>query len=561
MTSLPDHRTEPNVLSRLRDPTYDPSDGESTHIRLILHDLSQEHAQLQREKIAALDLLAQIDQRLLDLETEIADCRRAVARARLDRFPPEILTQIFILALPDNSAAIPSHNEAPVSISRVSRYFREVALGVPYLWSAMTLDISRRPRFDENLWMARMAPDPSCLASLRILGQPFIREFRSIITPHIHRIRHLELCTPAPQLALFLGPAADALHSLTFIHDSIAVSSGFPKAPYLAAPNLKSLEIRSGETLERTLILSHLALEVKNLTTLNMTGIRCQFSDVLYVLSECSALSALDAALAPVDGEYWETAESDLGAGGISLPHLHTLALRINGALDLTAILPHLSTPILESFELTFENIFDADIVYHLATSLSDFQAMSGLNLQHLTITNMPLDFEAGHALPSFPSLRTLTIVGYEPTEQPPTWLYERPSDSFLPLLEEIEITVGENVDMWVACALNAARFRGPLMRLSLPTSGPRSLKRISISNEDVEMPENNFYEYRVPLHWQRRLTEFAANGLTIDIAPYNNDEEFECDTFPDPWPQDRELEPCNDPEPDRIARPLLDMA
>ncbi|KAJ7722122.1 hypothetical protein DFH07DRAFT_857169 [Mycena maculata] len=521
-------------LARLSDPTYYPSAAESIQIRAAIHNLAREHEQLEREKQAAIERLSQINLRLPVLETTIADFRRAVCLARPDRIAPEILALVFVFTLPDHLTTVPSEKDAPISVSRVCRHWRQVALATPQLWSTMTIDFSRRPKYDENLWLARNAPSLSCLPAIRILGHPVYRlaAFRSIITPYFHRIRHLEVCASPSQLPWLLGSSVPALQTLVIIYtpyDEI-------KGPFTVAPNLRCLRI-SSETWpqesmpQHSLVFSQLRLEIKNLTELHTFGVECNLTEFLGVVSACPSLCVLDLWLVDVEYEEWEHERQD---GGIPLHHLRTLSLRADEAAA-PIILGDIAAPELFSLHLNFYIITDSVTRWD---DTSRLLAQFHSTLQHLTIED-PLTL--GYCdLPSFPSLRTLTLLECD-SYNPFDWLHTKPSETFLPQLESLRISFPDMGGHWVSCIMHAARFRGPLMRLSLPASGTRALRSITLSNK-----RRADMGYGVPRKLQRRIAEFAAHGLQFHVDPFEmglvgEEWVYEYDPYEktSPWPED----------------------
>ncbi|KAJ7720030.1 hypothetical protein B0H16DRAFT_1224947, partial [Mycena metata] len=48
--------------------------------------------------------------------------------------PAELISEIFIACLPDNGRVQPSRHTAPLSLARICRHWREIALSTPQLW-------------------------------------------------------------------------------------------------------------------------------------------------------------------------------------------------------------------------------------------------------------------------------------------------------------------------------------------------------------------------------------------------------------------------------------------
>ncbi|KAJ7134033.1 hypothetical protein C8R43DRAFT_1133050 [Mycena crocata] len=101
-------------------------------------------------------------------------------------------------------------------------------------------------------------------------------------------------------------------------------------------------------------------------------------------------------------------------------------------------------------------------------------------------------------------------------------------------------------------------------MRLSLPTTGPRSLKRMTIASPSASQHLSAFVDsvYALPASWRRRIREFAAHGLEIHIDPfrmYPEQLEENWDEFADSWPKDPDA--ASEPhELDRFRRPASDI-
>ncbi|KAJ7105910.1 hypothetical protein C8R44DRAFT_858444 [Mycena epipterygia] len=510
---------------------------ERLHIRALLQTLTQQRSELQRKKLAAIDVLARINHRLPVLETAIADCRRAVSHARPDRIAAEILAHIFTYALPNHLLTLPSADDAPISVARVCRYWREIALGTPQLWATMTLDFSRRPRYDENLWMARNARSISCFPSVHILGNcdPY-HGFWSIIAPHIHRVRGLEICASPARLAQLLDSTAVSLHTLVLHYRTTPTASIFEREPSrVGAPNLKCLHISSNETPEPTPRLSELRLSFGNLTELSISEVFCHFSDFLEVLPSCFKLRILEVSLAPIDDAFWET-QYVLSHAKTTLSHLRVLTLRVTEHMTKYWFLNHLIAN-LETLTLDCEGAEEQD--FRALDSLSKFDTLQNLTISHEISVFEAEVFQDGRIAPFLPLLRTMRLLEHTSVVDPRA-LYKMPSDTFFPQLEVLEVEDAD-IEVWVWCALRAARFRGPENRLSLPTSGIRSLRSIILTQPQSRTSGVYDEPHGLPTVWQRRIAEFSAHGLHIQVDPFcgGAQEYYVHDEFPDSWPEE----------------------
>ena len=76
-----------------------------------------------------------------------------------DQLPVEILSKIFLHCLPDNFVFLPCTTMAPVILSQICGYWRQVALATPNLW--VIVSVSGRRHYDSSylsllrLWMER----------------------------------------------------------------------------------------------------------------------------------------------------------------------------------------------------------------------------------------------------------------------------------------------------------------------------------------------------------------------------------------------------------------------
>ncbi|KAJ6484309.1 hypothetical protein DFH09DRAFT_1054634, partial [Mycena vulgaris] len=147
--------------------------------------------ELQNAQSVAVQRLAAINERLAAVESDLANHHRALHRVRPERIVADVLILIFVSALPEDLETLPSENHAPMSVSRVCRYWRNVSFAAPELWSRIHLDFSRRPRYDENLWLARSFRSNVSLPHIRISG--FGAHLQAHMTPHVHRVHHLEI--------------------------------------------------------------------------------------------------------------------------------------------------------------------------------------------------------------------------------------------------------------------------------------------------------------------------------------------------------------------------------
>jgi hypothetical protein len=79
--------------------------------------------------------------------------------SNIDRLCPEILAEIFLLCLPEDRYVVPDPKRAPLLVSGICHYWREVSLSTPALWSA--LDVPRcTPTIFVHTWLGRAGSMP-----------------------------------------------------------------------------------------------------------------------------------------------------------------------------------------------------------------------------------------------------------------------------------------------------------------------------------------------------------------------------------------------------------------
>ena len=141
--------------------------------------------------------------------------------------PPEILTQIFFHCMPCEQFPIPSHNEAPLLLTRISSYWRTLAINTPDLWSAFHINY-KDPAEDipgTNLWLKRSTNRPLSLSLAIDFGEQSQQAILDALCRHSNRWKHVRIdfrhlyCPPMysldiaedsiPQLATFEFHARD----------------------------------------------------------------------------------------------------------------------------------------------------------------------------------------------------------------------------------------------------------------------------------------------------------------------------------------------------------------
>ncbi|KAG1904523.1 uncharacterized protein F5891DRAFT_747077 [Suillus fuscotomentosus] len=112
---------------------------------------------------------------------------------RIPRLPAEILSEIFLHSLSDDLSFSPTQRRAPLIFTRICRQWREVAIGLPWLWTQLRLiadDDLRERAYAYDLWLKRSR---GCPLSLKLECCTDLSEARSLLQPYIQQISSLEL--------------------------------------------------------------------------------------------------------------------------------------------------------------------------------------------------------------------------------------------------------------------------------------------------------------------------------------------------------------------------------
>ena len=135
--------------------------------------------------------------------------------------PPEILTQIFLYCIPSEQFPIPSINEAPLLLTRISSYWRTLAINTPDLWSAFHINY-KDPAEDipaTNLWLNRSTNRPLSLSLAIDFGEQSQQAILDSLCRHSNRWKHVRF----DFRHLYCPP----MYSLDIAEDSIPQLSTF----------------------------------------------------------------------------------------------------------------------------------------------------------------------------------------------------------------------------------------------------------------------------------------------------------------------------------------------
>lgn len=265
--------------------------------------------------------------------------------------PPEILTQIFFHCLPSEQFPIPSHNEAPLLLTRISSYWRTLAINTPDLWSALHINY-KDPAEDipaTNLWLKRSTNRPLSLSLAIDFGEQSQQAILDALCRHSNRWKHVRFdfrhlyCPPMYSLDI----AEDSIPQLSTFEFHARDISSTNLTPIIrllkTAPKLR--EVTWVDDLADTDML--LELPLNQLTRLSLAMDHGTL-DYIQILNRCSNIQHIRITR-PLLSSYqiYQSKPSPL-----FLDKLTSLTI----SYDLTAVLDHLVLPALKHVRIFTAN-------------------------------------------------------------------------------------------------------------------------------------------------------------------------------------------------------------
>ena len=118
------------------------------HKTPFAHVLDTNYAPSSEEQATIKALILEPEQRIRQLEEEIADLRRFVGRHRTllapcRQLPADVWREIFVFYLPigELGLCVRSTSRAPLLLTAICRTWRAIALNTPRLWNAIHIHI------------------------------------------------------------------------------------------------------------------------------------------------------------------------------------------------------------------------------------------------------------------------------------------------------------------------------------------------------------------------------------------------------------------------------------
>ncbi|KAJ7866342.1 hypothetical protein B0H13DRAFT_2561468 [Mycena leptocephala] len=351
-------------------------------------------ADLEADRARVADLEAQISH----LEHSLSALReeKNLAQERLDSykypvltFPSVIVSEIFIHFLPGYPLLpLLTGFLSPTLLTHICCRWREIALGTPTLWSAITSSYNdgiplKQKAHLFDLWLKRSR---FCLLSLQIGGGMGIDEFLAVVVPHRARWEHLEL----EDTSLACLPIIDGPMPL-LQHLNLSLYHSFTDAPEVFA-------FRDAPLL-RTVILSPDAASSIILPWAQLTSL------TLFNVYPCECVPILQKTTNLVHCKLEVSFDSDNDEPGldITLPYLESLSIDQYAVTD---FLEKFIVPALRSLKIP-EDFIEPDPIQ----SLTGFISKSGCKLEEVHITgerSLPQDSYCK----AFPSIRQFSFDG-----------------------------------------------------------------------------------------------------------------------------------------------------
>ncbi|KAJ7871262.1 hypothetical protein B0H13DRAFT_1040933 [Mycena leptocephala] len=316
--------------------------------------------------------LSDLDVQILDFERSLSALRieKARVKERLDSYkypvltlPSEIVSEIFVHFLPTYPLCPPLTGIlSPTLLTHICRTWREIALGTPALWRAISSSHNGIP-FDRqahitSLWLKRSG---SCPLAIRIDYRWVMCGALASAIPHRTRWEYLKL-----RLTTYLPTINGPMPLLRHLDFRLGIH--YPSAITFSELSLLRIVILNGAA-ARSVVLPW-----AQLTSLTLNGI---FMDkCVPILQQTSSLVHCELSLT-----FNET--SDQSEADIRLPYLESLTLEAEFDPDpVPDCLKTFIVPALRSLEIP-ERFIGSNPV----ESLTSFIVKSGCKLQEIYIT------------------------------------------------------------------------------------------------------------------------------------------------------------------------------
>lgn len=378
-------------------------------------------SEIQRLDRASLEIARQRDL----VMSKIKQWRNDLSPTR--RLPPEILAEIFLLWVQQNSYSSCLLLNTPFVLAQVCSTWRKLVYNTPSLWTEIHL-VRRDSKSDQfithdwidmfNMYLDRSKVLPIFVTLSTNLLDPAPKEFPRFfeaLRPHISRIRSLKITSPISICNILKSlPSAmvswSVLRTISFTFwdtDEPVAESHLPFTTFSNAPQLREVELGAdGEFSERSL--RKMALPWSQITKLNRRGLfdrGCKIILQAPALEHCFLRTAFP----------WTDTPGTTSHAPVQIyPALKSFVVSLvcgdeeDDSLESTArFFQPLNMPALTTLEITSSRSREVGVAEEWIDSL---YSRSGSTLTHLCINNIKVEDGGltrilGH-LPALESLR-----------------------------------------------------------------------------------------------------------------------------------------------------------
>ncbi|KAF7360561.1 F-box domain-containing protein [Mycena venus] len=337
--------------------------------------------------------IADLEARILDLERSIAalHLEKEAAQERLDSYkypvltlPNEIISEIFIHFLPTYPVCPPSTgNLSPTCLTHICRKWRDIALGTPALWRAMSLSGTHNTFDWLEVWLGRSG---CCPLSIRLDewadgDVPLASELISTVLLHRARLEHL-------QLRLFGPPPVIETRLPLLSHLDLEFDDDIPNGPITFHED--DVPLLRAVTLD--ILASHsVILPWTQLTSLTLRVIS---------FDSCGPILRQTTNLIHCQLDLVHDHEESNHVPDITLPHLKSLCCSDNNYGQMSDCIGPLIVPALRSLQVTERFLGPYPIGF-----LTSFVSKSSCKLQDVHIRGERIVPEDLYRM-AFPSIR-----------------------------------------------------------------------------------------------------------------------------------------------------------
>ncbi|KAJ6452681.1 hypothetical protein C8R47DRAFT_1030449 [Mycena vitilis] len=321
----------PMDLTVLSSTNCAPSHFEAELIRKLIHQGDRAISQLDDDILRASDALMDLVQRRQDRGKEVRSLRGLISPIR--RFPPEILSEIFVLCLqeclPRRSYTSIDPCQPPFLFGQICSSWRTISLTTPRLWTNIRLSITapvRRGALSLAGLFLQRSRQISMRFAMGILTGDNIGTPLTLLWSFSTRLESLQLDVPVQYLQPLVGMPDHMFPALLKL--KIRIISGFHLADFVGtidafatASSLQSLKLVSPWSMQALPLLSDFPWA--QLRTFRLESADSPFL-TRAILSECTALEVCSIEVL----QRWTPPDPVIDLEDCILPGMHTFTYK-----------------------------------------------------------------------------------------------------------------------------------------------------------------------------------------------------------------------------------------